>query len=239
VPMGFLATTGGTTGGAAAFSVVAHAALVVAAVVGLHGAHATTSGAPANVDAVMIDAPEVVAEAPRLPKIVDSPLEHAAATSRVHEARLEQRAAGASTHEAPAATSVVTASNAPTAHFSMTVNAVEPTAATVTKLAAPREVPAAAPAMASGSARARVTYRVDPKYTDEALSAGIEGDVGLEIVVSETGAFVSARVTRRLGYGLDEAALAAVAKWRFEPYRDVDGRVAAVRMPWPVRFRLQ
>jgi len=217
--------------------VVAHAALVVAAVVGLHGAHATTSGAPADIDAVVIDAPEVVAEAPQLPKVVDSPLDHVAAASRSHEVRLEQRAAGASTQEAPAATSVVTASDAPTAHFAMTVNAVEPTAATT--LAPPHEASTAPPAIASGAARARVTYRVDPKYTEAALAAGVEGDVGLEIVVSETGSFVSARVTHRLGYGLDEAALAAVAKWRFAPYRDVDGRAAAVRMPWPVQFRLQ
>jgi TonB family protein len=239
VPTGFLATTGGTTGGAAALSAVAHVALVLAAVIGVHGADVATSGAHADVDAIAIETPDVPAEAAKAPEIVDDHPQRVARTSRARDVRIDERAAGASTKEAPTAAPVVTATDAPAAHFAMTVNAVEPTGVAGATPSPLRHDDSPQPLASRGAARARVTFHVEPKYTAEALAAGIEGDVGLEIVVSETGAFVSARVTRRLGYGLDEAALAAVARWRFEPYRDVDGRAAAVRMPWPVRFRLQ
>jgi TonB family protein len=121
----------------------------------------------------------------------------------------------------------------------MTVNAVDATSSTVTSTARPRHGDAPSAPVSLGPARAHRIYSVDPKYTPEALAAGIQGDVGLEITVSETGAFVSARVTHALGYGLDEAAVAAVSQWRFEPYRDADGRPTPVRMPWPVQFRLR
>jgi TonB family protein len=239
VPTGFFATTGGTTGGAAALSAVAHAVLIVAAVVGVHGADAASTGEKSDV-AVTVE--EIPIEAPKDPVVApteDRP-QPTAPAPRLRESRIEQRAAGASTtaSDTPAAPPVVATTSTPSAHFAMTVNAVEPTSTSVTT-AAPLPNPVSPAPAAPRGARARRVAFVEPKYTPEALAAGIEGEVGLEIVVSETGAFVSARITRRLGYGLDEAALAAVARWRFEPYRDADGRAAAVRMPWPVQFRLQ
>ncbi|MFZ5895396.1 MAG: TonB family protein [Myxococcota bacterium] len=56
-----------------------------------------------------------------------------------------------------------------------------------------------------------------PVYTDRAREAGIEGKVRVELTVDETGRVVSARVLQGLGYGLDEAALAAAERATFEP----------------------
>ena len=59
----------------------------------------------------------------------------------------------------------------------------------------------------------------DPVYPPEALRDRIEGSVGLEITLDETGAVVDARVTEPAGHGFDEAAVAAVRQWTFEPAR--------------------
>lgn len=58
---------------------------------------------------------------------------------------------------------------------------------------------------------------VAPKYTMEARQAEIEGVVRVEVTVDETGHVLSARVLSGLGYGLDEAALAAAKATTFEP----------------------
>jgi len=56
-----------------------------------------------------------------------------------------------------------------------------------------------------------------PAYTDRAREAGIEGKVRIELTVDETGRVVGVRVLSGLGYGLDEAALAAAQSASFEP----------------------
>jgi protein TonB len=58
---------------------------------------------------------------------------------------------------------------------------------------------------------------VRPEYTDAAREARIEGKVRVELLVDESGYVSSARVVNGLGYGLDDAALAAVKKMRFRP----------------------
>jgi TonB family protein len=45
------------------------------------------------------------------------------------------------------------------------------------------------------------------------------------------------RVSRSLGFGLDEKALEAVKQWRFEPAKK-DGRPVAVQINIEVNFRL-
>ena len=61
--------------------------------------------------------------------------------------------------------------------------------------------------------------RTEAKYPPDALRDRLEGTVGLEIVVDETGAIVDARVTASAGHGFDEAALVAVRSFVFEPAR--------------------
>jgi periplasmic protein TonB len=58
---------------------------------------------------------------------------------------------------------------------------------------------------------------VAPKYTLEARQAEVEGVVRVEVTVDEAGHVVNAHVVSGLGYGLDEAALAAARASTFEP----------------------
>ncbi|HSO40285.1 MAG TPA: TonB family protein, partial [Labilithrix sp.] len=54
---------------------------------------------------------------------------------------------------------------------------------------------------------------------EEARKLGLEGNVGLELVVGEDGRVTEARVTSAAGHGFDEAALEAVRSFVFEPAR--------------------
>jgi protein TonB len=56
-----------------------------------------------------------------------------------------------------------------------------------------------------------------PAYTAAAREANVEGKVRIEVTVGPDGAVKSARVIAGLGYGLDEAALAAARRGTFEP----------------------
>ncbi len=77
-----------------------------------------------------------------------------------------------------------------------------------------------------------------PAYTAAALSAGVEANVPLEIVVSEVGVVTSARGTAHVGYGLDEAARQGVLAYQFTPAVR-RGKAIAVRMSWLMRFQLR
>ena len=111
--------------------------------------------------------------------------------------------------------------------------AVAPAAETT---AAARKAPVAAratPAVAKRAAVAQAATTTDtcdeppakpkpknvpqPAYTDRAREAGVEGKVRIELTVDETGRVVSVRVLSGLGYGLDEAAVAAAQTATFEP----------------------
>jgi TonB family protein len=58
---------------------------------------------------------------------------------------------------------------------------------------------------------------VDAVYPPDALRDRIEGTVGIELGVDETGRIVSARVTQPAGHGFDAAAMEAAWKFLFEP----------------------
>lgn len=60
------------------------------------------------------------------------------------------------------------------------------------------------------------TKRVEPRYPDMAIKAGVRGDVIVEVTVSETGQVISTRVLS--GHALlREAAERAAQQWRFTP----------------------
>jgi periplasmic protein TonB len=86
--------------------------------------------------------------------------------------------------------------------------------------------------------RARLVRGVAPAYPASARADGVEGDVRLELVVGLAGSVESARVTRGVGHGLDEAALRAVNQFRFAPATQ-GGHAVRVRMGWSMQFRLQ
>ena len=79
--------------------------------------------------------------------------------------------------------------------------------------------------------------QVAPLYPPDAAATKIQGVVIVEIVVDETGRVADARVLRSIPL-LDEAALASVKQWRYEP-TVVDGKPVQVRMTVTVNFSQQ
>ena len=84
---------------------------------------------------------------------------------------------------------------------------------------------------------ARILDLVPPEYTDEAVDAGVEGSVELELRVREDGTAHGIKVVRGLGMGLDERAVEAVRQWRFDPAKKA-GRPVEIRMRVRVKFDL-
>ena len=58
-------------------------------------------------------------------------------------------------------------------------------------------------------------YTTPPLYSDEARRRGIEGVVLVRAHIDASGRVNAARVTRALGFGLDQNALVALRQWRF------------------------
>jgi len=88
-----------------------------------------------------------------------------------------------------------------------------------------------------GVSAPHVLYSPDPEYSDEARQAKYQGSVVLWIVVGQDGRVRDVRIARTLGMGLDEKAMEAVRKWKFEPAKK-DGRPVAVQVNVEVNFRL-
>ena len=62
-----------------------------------------------------------------------------------------------------------------------------------------------------------IEQRVEPRYTPEAAKARISGIVIIEAIINAEGRVTDAQVLKPLPFGLDEAAVEAVKKWRFRP----------------------
>jgi protein TonB len=65
----------------------------------------------------------------------------------------------------------------------------------------------------------RLLREVKADYTEAARRRHIEGEVDMEIVVNRDGSVGQVTVTRGLGEGLDQRAVAAVRQWQFAPAR--------------------
>jgi len=91
----------------------------------------------------------------------------------------------------------------------------------------------------NGITAPKLIRQVEPKYTTEAMSAKISGDVELEAVVNADGTVGDIRVTKALDdkYGLDQNAIRAAKMWLFEPGRDRDGRPVPVIVTLILSFR--
>jgi len=89
----------------------------------------------------------------------------------------------------------------------------------------PVEAPKVRPAAATvqRSEPVEILYKPKPVYTEEARRQRIEGEVLLQVAFSATGNLEVLRVTKGLGYGLDEAAVTAARQIRFRPARQ-DGQ---------------
>lgn len=77
----------------------------------------------------------------------------------------------------------------------------------------------------------------DPEYSEEARKAKYQGVVILWLIVDPNGAPRDIKVARSLGMGLDQKAVEAVRRWKFEPAMK-DGRPVAVQINVEVNFRL-
>jgi protein TonB len=82
-----------------------------------------------------------------------------------------------------------------------------------------------------------VVFKVEPEYSEEARKAKFQGTVVLFVVVDEKGNPKDLRVIRPLGLGLDQKAIEAVEKWRFNPGKK-DGKPVPVQATIEVNFRL-
>jgi TonB family protein len=83
----------------------------------------------------------------------------------------------------------------------------------------------------------RAIFSPNPEYSEEARKTKLEGDVVLSVVVNERGRVEIMRVVRRLGHGLDEEAMIAASRWKFEPAMH-DGEAVAAKVAVEVSFRL-
>jgi TonB family protein len=77
----------------------------------------------------------------------------------------------------------------------------------------------------------------DPQYPEIARKTRTEGAMVLWAIVGKAGNVDRVYVQRPLGLGLDEEAIAAVEKWKFQPARR-NGEPVAVQINVEVNFRL-
>jgi protein TonB len=83
----------------------------------------------------------------------------------------------------------------------------------------------------------RVIFDPEPEYTEEARKVKQQGNVLLSCVVGADGLVHNARVQRPLGLGLDQKAVEAVRRWKFEPSK-LNGKPVAVQILVEVNFHL-
>jgi TonB family protein len=83
----------------------------------------------------------------------------------------------------------------------------------------------------------KVLYQVDPEFSEEARRAKHYGTVLLVVDVDTTGRAVNFRIAKSLGLGLDEKAIEAVSRWKFQPGRR-DGKPVKVAATIEVNFHL-
>jgi len=88
-----------------------------------------------------------------------------------------------------------------------------------------------------GISKPRATYAPDPEFTDAARKEKIQGMVRLSVVIGADGLPELVVPGKRLGYGLDEAAIAKMKTWRFEPAR-LDGKPVRVAITVETSFCL-
>ena len=89
----------------------------------------------------------------------------------------------------------------------------------------------------NGVAPPRVIYQPEIEFSEEARKAKYQGTCVLALVVDAQGRPTNIRVTSSLGMGLDEKAIEAAKKYRFEPGTK-NGHPVAVEIALEVDFHL-
>lgn len=85
----------------------------------------------------------------------------------------------------------------------------------------------------------RISYAAPAAYPPEALAAGLEAVVPLELLIDETGQVADARVIEPVGDGFDEAALLAIRAFRFTPALDADGAPVPATIQYNFTFKAE
>jgi TonB family protein len=88
-----------------------------------------------------------------------------------------------------------------------------------------------------GDTPPKIIDSVDPEFSDEARRAQVGGVVIVSFIVNEDGLPNDLRVVKSVGYGLDEKALDAVSRYRFQPAMR-DGQPIAARIAVEINFNL-
>jgi len=83
-----------------------------------------------------------------------------------------------------------------------------------------------------------ILVKTQPRYTELARRANIEGHVFLKAVIDEQGYVTDLQVLKDLPMGLDKAAMDAVRTWRFKP-ATLHGRPVKVYYNLTVHFTIQ
>jgi len=73
------------------------------------------------------------------------------------------------------------------------------------------------PAQNTGDTQPSLIYRSEPEYSAEATRARVQATVTLSVTVGEDGKAHDVKVEQGAGFGLDEKAIEAMEKWRFNP----------------------
>lgn len=89
----------------------------------------------------------------------------------------------------------------------------------------------------SGVSAPRVIQAPDPEYEEVARAAKYQGVVVLHLIVDEQGKPQNIRIVHMIGLGLDDRAVEAVRKWRFQPAKR-NGKPVAVAINVEVNFNL-
>lgn len=103
---------------------------------------------------------------------------------------------------------------------------------------APADAPADTPAPAPVLTPPRLAQFVEAEYPEAARAAGLEARVLVELVVGTDGRVQDAKVVEPAGQGFDEAALAAVRQFVFEPATK-DGKPISARVRYPYVFEMR
>ncbi len=83
----------------------------------------------------------------------------------------------------------------------------------------------------------RAIYSPEPEYSDKARKKKINGTVVLSLTVGTDGLAHDIQVEKKLGYGLDEKAVEAMRKWKFQPELR-DGQPIETPIKVEMSFRL-
>lgn len=87
------------------------------------------------------------------------------------------------------------------------------------------------------TSKARVTFKPEPQYTEDARKNQITGTVVLQAVFTSSGQVTSIRAVKELPFGLTEKAIAAARQIRFEPAMK-DGHPVSMYMHLEYNFNL-